>query len=80
MEESKEKNKSQKWTVQAVLKEATEWVICFIVAYIIYLIINFFFGTISCVKQTSMFPTAKEGDRVTIQRSKVFKKELKNWD
>lgn len=80
MEESKEKNKSQKWTAQAVLKEATEWVICFIVAYIIYLIINFFFGTISCVKQTSMFPTAKEGDRVTIQRSKVFKKQLKYED
>lgn len=83
MEEKEKKQKSErkeKITGKKVFFEIIEWVICFIVAYIIYLIINYFFGTISCVRQTSMYPTAVEGERVTIQRSKVFKKDLAYGD
>lgn len=61
-------------------KEILEWIFCFIVAYVIYLNINFFIGTISGVKQVSMIPTAKENDRVLIQSSTIFKRELKHGD
>lgn len=61
-------------------KETLEWVVCIVVAYIIYLIINFFFGTISGVKQVSMFPTAKEGDKLLIQRTTIFKHKIQRGD
>lgn len=66
------------WKV--VGKETLEWVICIVIAYIIYLVINFFFGTISGVKQVSMFPTAREGDKLLIQRPTIFKHEVKSGD
>ncbi len=59
------------------LKEIGEWIIAFIIAYLIYLTINFFLGTVSGVRQISMFPTAREGEKVVIQRPTLFKKELK---
>lgn len=58
------------------LKEIGEWIIAFIIAYLIYVTINFFLGTVSGVKQISMYPTAKEGEKVIIQRPTLFKKEL----
>ena len=67
-------------TFKKVLKEIAEWVICFIIAYIIYLILNYFIGTISGVKQVSMFPTAKEGERLLIQRPTIFSKDLNYGD
>lgn len=60
-----------------ILKEIMEWVIAFVVAYCIYVLINYYLGTVSGVKQESMFPTAKEGEKVLIQRTTIFKKELK---
>lgn len=61
-------------------KEIFEWVLCIVIAYIIYLIFNFFIGTISGVKQFSMYPTAKEGERLFIVRPVIFHKELKYGD
>lgn len=63
-----------------VLKEISEWVICFIIAYIIYLLLNYFVGTISGVKQVSMLPTTKEGERLLIQRTTIFKRDLNYGD
>lgn len=65
---------------KAVGKEALEWIICIFIAYVIYLFLNFFIGSISGVKQVSMFPTAQEKDRVLIQRPTIFKKTLKLGD
>lgn len=65
---------------KSIIKEISEWVLCFVIAYFLYLIINYFVGTISGVKQVSMLPTAKEGDRLIITRSVIFKKELKYGD
>lgn len=59
-----------------ILKETMEWVVAFIIAYVIYIVINYFFGTVSGIKQESMYPTAKEGEKVLIQRTVLFKKEL----
>lgn len=61
-------------------KEIFEWVLCIIIAYVIYLIFNFFIGTLSGVKQYSMYPTAKEGERLFIVRPVIFHKELKYGD
>lgn len=77
---NKESISKEKITGKKVFYEIVEWIICFLIAYVLYLIINYFFGTISCIKQTSMYPTAVEGERVTIQRSKVFKKDLNYGD
>lgn len=63
-----------------VLNEILEWVICFVIAYVIYICINYFFGTIAGIKQTSMYPTAKDGERVIVGRRILYNKELKRGD
>ena len=50
-----------------VVKEILDWVVCIIIAYVLYLIINYFFGTVSGVKQSSMYPTSKNGDKLISQ-------------
>lgn len=75
---SKPKRKNIDW--KSLSKEILEWVICFIIAYIIYLFINYFVGTISGVKQVSMFPTARENERLLIQRPKIFKRKIQRGD
>ena len=62
------------------IKEIFEWVLCFIIAYAIYLVLNYFIGTIAGVKQASMYPTAKEGDRVLISRRVLFNKDIQRSD
>ncbi|MDD2628458.1 MAG: signal peptidase I [Clostridia bacterium] len=59
-----------------VVKEILDWVICIIIAYIIYIVVNYFFGTVSGVKQLSMFPTSKEGDKLIISRRVISEKPL----
>lgn len=63
-----------------ILKEALEWIICFVIAYFIYIVLNFFVGTIAGIKQTSMYPTAKEGEKVVIGRRILFNKTLNRGD
>ncbi len=70
---NKEKVRKVKKTLQ---NEIMEWVLCFVIAYLCYLIINFFLGTISGVKQSSMYPTAIDGEKVLIQRTVLFKQKL----
>lgn len=60
-----------------VVNEIVEWVICFVIAYVIYICINYFFGTIAGIKQTSMYPTAKEGERVIVGRRVLYNHEVK---
>lgn len=62
------------------IKETVEWIVCFIIAYAIYLVINYFIGTIAGVKQSSMYPTCHEGDRVVIGRRILYNKTLKRGD
>ncbi len=75
-----EEKKDSKMVIKKVFKEISEWIICFVIAYILYLILNYFVGTISGVKQVSMFPTAKEGERLIIQRTVLFKRQLNYSD
>lgn len=60
-----------------VIREILDWVICIIIAYVLYLIINYFLGTVSGVKQSSMYPTAKNGDKLIISRRVINPKEIK---
>ena len=65
---------------KAIIKEILEWVLCLVIAYVLYLKINYFVGTISGVKQVSMLPTTKENDRLIISRPTIFKRDLKYGD
>lgn len=70
----------KKWPKERIKKEIMEWIFCFIVAYIIYLLLNYFVGTVSGVKQISMKPTANEGERLLIQRTVLTKKNINRGD
>lgn len=63
-----------------IKKEIKDWVICFVIAYLIYIVINYFLGTVSGIKQISMYPTAQEGEKVIIERRILFNKTLKRGD
>lgn len=51
-----------------VKKEIWEWIYCIIIAIVIALLIRYFIFTPTMIKQTSMFPTLKEGERVFLSR------------
>ncbi|MBR5227645.1 MAG: signal peptidase I [Clostridia bacterium] len=63
-----------------VANEILEWVLCFVIAYVIYTLINFFIGTIAGIKQSSMYPTAVEGERVLVGRRILFNKTILRGD
>ena len=73
MEEKTTKEKNIK-------SDIIDWGICLVIAVVLYLIINYFLGTASGIKQTSMTPTFVEGEKILIQRNVIFKKELKYGD
>ena len=53
---------------KSVLKEAIEWTYCIIIAIILALLIRYFIGTPTIVKQPSMFPTLKQDQRLWLNR------------
>ena len=63
-----------------VCNEILEWIFCLTVAVVIYLLINYFLGTVSGIKQTSMTPTYVEGEKILIKRPVIFKQELHYGD
>lgn len=75
-----EKKAKVRKSSKTISREIIEWVSCFVIAYVLYLIINYFFGTISGVKQVSMLPTTEENDRLLISRPVIFKRDLKYGD
>jgi len=75
-----EKKAKVRKSSKTISREIIEWVLCFVIAYVLYLIINYFFGTISGVKQVSMLPTTEENDRLLICRPVIFKRDLKYGD
>lgn len=63
------------------MKEFNEWMLCIIIAIILAFLIKFFIGTFTTVKQTSMFPTFKDGDRLWLNRVvRTFNQEYKRGD
>ena len=49
-------------------KNILEWVYCILIAIVIAVLIRYFIGTPTVVKQTSMFPTLKQDERLWLNR------------
>lgn len=55
------------------VKEVLEWIYCIVIAIALALLIRYFVGTPTVVKQTSMFPTLKQNERLILNRlSRTF--------
>ena len=63
------------------MKNILEWVYCIVIAVIIAILIKYFVGTPTIVKQTSMYPTLEQNDRLILNRlSRTFKKMPKRGE
>ena len=49
-------------------KNIIEWIYCIVIAIVLALLIKFFLGTPTVVKQYSMYPTYKPNDRLILNR------------
>ena len=78
--QDKEKQKKVKAKTRSILREVLDWVICIVIAYIIYLNVNYFIGSVSGVKQESMYPTIKNGERVLVTRTWLMFRDYKYGD
>ena len=59
-------------------KDILEWIICIVVAVVLAIIIRYFVGTPTVVKQVSMYPTLKQNDRLILSRINRTTKTLPN--
>ena len=50
------------------LKEALEWLYCIIIAVVLALLVRYYLGTPTVVKQPSMYPTLKQNQRLILNR------------
>ena len=53
-----------------IIKETLEWIYCIIIAIALALLIRYFIGTPTIVKQSSMYPTLKENQLLLLQEYK----------
>lgn len=53
---------------KSVIREIFDWIFCIVAAFVMAVIIKYFIFTPTLVKQTSMTPTIKDGERVLINR------------
>jgi len=53
---------------KAILKDIFEWIYCIIIAVVLALLVKYYVGTPTIVKQTSMYPTFKPNDRLILNR------------
>lgn len=66
---------------KSLTKEIIEWILCFIIAIVIALLVRYYIGTPTVVKNVSMNPTLVEGQRLWLNRfSKTTKQKLKRGD
>lgn len=49
-------------------KDIIEWIVCILIAFILALLIRYFVGTPTIVKQPSMFPTLQQNQRLILNR------------
>ena len=62
-------------------KDILEWVYCVIIAVVLALLVRYFVGTPTIVKQPSMYPTLKENQRLILNRlDRTMKKMPKRGD
>lgn len=59
--------------INDTVKEVLEWIYCIVIAIALALLIRYFVGTPTVVKQKSMFPTLKQNQRLILNRlSRTF--------
>ena len=64
-----------------IAKEILNWIICIVIAIVLALIIKYFLFTPTIVKQSSMYPTLKEDQRLILNRvGRTFKQMPKRED
>lgn len=51
------------------VKEILEWIYCIVIALVLALLFRYFIGTPTIVKQRSMYPTLKDGQRLILSRT-----------
>lgn len=63
------------------VKDILEWAYCIIIALILALLFRYFIATPTIVKQRSMYPTLKDGQRLILDRTfRITNKKLKVGD
>ena len=63
------------------LKNVSEWIYCIIIAVVIAILIKYFVGTPTIVKQSSMVPTFTQNDRLILNRlTRTMKKMPERGD
>lgn len=66
---------------KSLTKEIIEWILCFIIAIVIALLVRYYIGTPTVVKNVSMNPTLVENERLWLNRfSKTTKQKLERGD
>ena len=69
------------WKLNPNIKEALEWIYCILIAVILALLVRYYIGTPTIVKQPSMYPTLKQDQRLILNRiSRTFKTQLSRGD
>ena len=63
---SKEDEKNAK--AIAAAKDIFEWIYCIVIAVVVAVLIKYYLGTPTVVKQSSMYPTLEETDRLILSR------------
>lgn len=53
---------------KAKLKDIFEWIYCIIIAVVLALLVRYYIGTPTIVKQSSMYPTFKQNERLILNR------------
>lgn len=64
-----------------ILLNILEWIVCFILAFILALLVKYYIGTFTTVKQSSMYPTLVENDKLWLNRlTRTFKVKYNRGD
>ena len=62
-------------------KDILEWIYCIVIAIVLALLVRYFIGTPTIVKQPSMYPTLKENQRLILNRlDRTFNKTPNRGD
>lgn len=61
---------------KAKFKDIFEWIYCIIIAVVLALLIRYYVGTPTIVKQSSMYPTFKQNERLILNRVYRTKKTV----
>lgn len=63
------------------VKNILEWIYCIIIAIVLALLVRYFIGTPTVVKQRSMYPTLKPDERLILDRLSItLKKDIKRGE